>query len=166
MENNACVIGREGRSYVVRASTVVPGTRDEVFAFFSDAANLEALTPKHLNFSIVSPQPVNIKQGAIIDYRLKLYGIPFGWQTEITVWEPPFRFVDEQRKGPYHYWIHEHSFVEQDATTLVQDHVCYSPWGGALVNALFVARDVEKIFNFRARRLQELFTQQQLRSLA
>jgi len=130
---------------------------DEVFPFFSNARNLEVLTPDFLHFEVLTPEPVEMEPGARIDYRLRLRGIPLRWQGEITVWEPPHRFVDEQRRGPYRTWIHEHSFEERDGRTLARDRVRYDHLGGRLVNRLLVAPDIERIFAYRHRRLEELF---------
>src|SRR5215210_6454688 len=96
--------------------------RDEVFRFFSDAANLDALTPPWLHFEVLTPDVV-LRPGARIDYRLRLYGVPFRWQSEITRWEPPTLFVDEQRRGPYRRWIHTHTFSDERGGTLVRDAV-------------------------------------------
>ncbi len=95
--------------------------------------------------------------GTLIDYKLRLRGIPVRWQTEITAWEPPVRFVDEQKRGPYQQWIHEHRFEEKDGGTLCHDHVRYAVLGGAIVNKFLVRRDVETIFEFRRKKLLELF---------
>ena len=95
--------------------------------------------------------------GARIRYRLRIHGIPISWESEITVWEPPHRFVDEQLSGPYRLWKHEHRFVERDGGTEVTDHVDYAVWGGSLVNSLFVAPDVRKIFAYRTSVLTDLF---------
>ncbi len=102
-----------------------------------------------------------IRAGTLIDYRLRLHGIPIRWQSEISVWEPPLRFVDRQTRGPYRLWIHEHRFVEQEGGTLVIDHVNYRVPGGSLINRLFIVPDLRKIFGFRMQKLQELFGQPQ-----
>ena len=136
----------------------LPVPRAELFPFFADATNLEAITPPFLRFEVLTPG-VEIRAGAIIDYRLRVHGIPIRWQSEITVWEPPFRFVDEQRRGPYRRWHHEHRFEERDGGTLCFDTVDYDVIGGALIERLFVRRDVEKIFAFRSAKLRELFAQ-------
>ena len=135
----------------------LPAPLDEVFAFFADAHNLEALTPPWLRFTVLTPAPIEMKPGARIDYRLRLRGLPLRWQSEITVWEPPRRFVDAQRRGPYRLWHHEHTFAAEGEGTRVGDRVRYAVPGGALVNALFVRRDVEKIFAYRHERLQRRF---------
>jgi ligand-binding SRPBCC domain-containing protein len=97
-----------------------------------------------------------MKEGTVIDYRLKLHGIPLRWQSEITLWEPPHRFVDQQRRGPYRWWRHQHSFSDADGGTLAQDHVEYAAWGGAMVNKLLIAPDLKRIFEYRKRKLGEL----------
>lgn len=135
----------------------LPRPRSEVFPFFADALNLEAITPPWLQFHVLTPAPIAMRPGVRIDYRLSLHGLPFQWQSEITAWEPPFRFTDEQRRGPYRFWIHDHEFLEQDGGTLCVDRVRYGVWGGALINRLFVRRDVERIFDHRATILHRTF---------
>ncbi|MGD2108962.1 MAG: SRPBCC family protein [Phycisphaerae bacterium] len=132
-------------------------TIGEVFAFFAEAGNLDRLTPPQLRFRILNPMPVVMEKGVLLNYRLRLHGVPFCWQSEITVWEPPHRFVDEQRKGPYRRWTHEHLFREKDRGTEVIDRVEYEVPGGRLVHRLFVKRDVTSIFQYRRRKLTEIF---------
>jgi ligand-binding SRPBCC domain-containing protein len=95
--------------------------------------------------------------GALIDYRIHWRGLPMRWRSEISVWEPPHRFVDRQVRGPYRLWHHEHHFAERDGGTEISDQVRYAVWGGALIERLFVRRDVEAIFDYRRQRLAELF---------
>jgi len=125
----------------------------EVFPFFADARNLQAITPAWLNFEVLTPGEVEMKPVALIDYKLRVRGIPLRWRTLIREWEPPHRFVDEQLCGPYRQWIHEHTFTEQDGGTLARDKVSYAVPGGALINTLFVRSDVERIFAYRHRKL-------------
>ena len=101
--------------------------------------------------------PLQMKSGVLIDYRLRLYGIPLHWQSEICVWEPPHRFVDRQIRGPYRVWIHEHTFAELNGGTLVGDTVEYAAPGGILVQKLFLARDLRRIFAYRHERLRKRF---------
>jgi len=129
----------------------------EVFAFFSNAANLETLTPPWLRFQVLTPQPIPMAVGTRIQYRLRLNGLPLRWESQITAWEPPHRFVDQQLRGPYRLWYHEHTFFEHDGRACVRDHVTYSVFGGTLVNSLFVAPDVRRIFAYRTQKLVELF---------
>src|SRR4249919_3600057 len=110
--------------YVFKSSLVIDRPREEVFAFFSDAENLERITPPELGFHIVTPRPIELKKGALIDYKLSMHGIPFGWRTEITLWEPPVEFEDTQLSGPYKQWIHRHRFTESEpGKTLMEDEV-------------------------------------------
>ena len=133
-----------------------PRPLEEVFAFFADAGNLEAITPPWLGFEVLTPRPIAMRPGTLIDYRLRLRGVPLRWRTEISVWQPPHRFVDEQRRGPYREWVHEHTFAAVDGGTLVRDRVRYRVPGGWLVHELFVRRDVERIFDYRRERLASL----------
>ena len=137
----------------------------EVFPFFSDAMELEKITPGFLKFKVLTPPPIEIQQGTLLDYRLKLHGIPIKWRTEICVWEPPFCFVDQQLNGPYRRWYHEHRFEEIDGKTKVTDDVHYIPRGGSLIHRFFVKPDLEKIFGFRQDRLKEIFDEKQARLL-
>jgi ligand-binding SRPBCC domain-containing protein len=143
-------ISPEDSGYLLETTLRVPRPLEEVFGVFSDAKNLEQLTPHALRFEILTPDPIVMKPGSLLDYRLRLHGIPIRWQSEISVWEPPRRFEDRQRKGPYRWWIHEHSFVGDDDHTVMTDRVKYGVPGGALVHGLFVARDLRKIFQYRA----------------
>jgi len=142
---------------VYESSIWLPRPLDEVFAFFSDASNLEVITPPWLSFSVVTPAPIEMRPGTLIDYRLRFRGFPLRWRSEITSWDPPHRFADAQVKGPYRQWIHEHTFVEKDGGTLAGDRVEYAVWGGALANALVVRRDVERIFDYRRQTLTAMF---------
>ena len=134
----------------------LPQPRDKVFAVFSDAANLDAITPPWLNFRTVTPGPIEMHLGTMIDYNLRVHGFPVRWRSEITVWDPPTRFVDEQRSGPYRLWIHEHIFTERDGGTLVGDRVQYAVPFDRLVHML-VRRDVERIFRYRGEMLRLRF---------
>jgi ligand-binding SRPBCC domain-containing protein len=133
----------------------LPRPREEVFQFFSDAANLEALTPPWLHFEVLTPTVV-LRPGVRIDYRLRLYGVPLQWQSEISRWEPPDCFVDEQRRGPYRHWIHTHTFAEERGGTRVGDAVDFEVPFGRLAG-WFVMRDVRKIFAFRTQALLKRF---------
>ena len=140
-----------------KAELWLPRRRDEVFPFFSEARNLELLTPPWLKFEVLTPAPIVMRPGTLIDYRIKIHGIPIRWRTEITEWDPPLRFVDVQLSGPYTLWHHIHTFIEHDGGTLCRDEVRYRPRGGALMNWLFVRADVERIFRYRQERLLEVF---------
>jgi ligand-binding SRPBCC domain-containing protein len=144
---------------VLHREVWLPQPMDRVFAFFSDATNLEALTPPWMRFRILTPTPIPMFAGQLIDYRLRVRGIPIRWRTRIEVWEPPFRFVDVQVRGPYHLWHHQHSFESRDGGTLCSDVVTYRPRGGSLIQRLFVDPDVRRIFDYRSDRLRELMGQ-------
>jgi ligand-binding SRPBCC domain-containing protein len=144
------------RTFEYTDSLWIARPRDEVFDFFSEARNLELITPRWLSFNVLTPEPIEMHAGALIDYRLSWRGIPLRWRTEIEVWEPPHRFVDNQIRGPYRLWRHEHLFEEENGGTRVSDIVRYAAPGGALINRLFVARDVRRIFDHRSRRISEL----------
>lgn len=135
----------------------LPRTLTEIFPFFADATNLGTLTPPWLNFRILSPRPIPMRVGTLIDYRIVVHGIPFRWQSEITVWEPPHRFVDEQRRGPYRIWRHEHRFAESDGGTMLSDRVQYAVLFDPLVHRWLVRPDIERIFAFRTKKMRELF---------
>jgi ligand-binding SRPBCC domain-containing protein len=143
----------------LHAETIVTTRHDRTFAFFSDAGNLERLTPPWLNFRIRTPRPIEMREGTIIDYEIVLYGIPMPWRTRIDVWEPGVRFVDRQVAGPYVWWRHEHRFERTAAGTLVVDDVWFRP-RAALLSAWMVARDVNRIFDFRQRSLASLLEDQ------
>jgi ligand-binding SRPBCC domain-containing protein len=129
----------------------VPVPTDRVFEFFGAAENLQRITPPELGFQILTPLPIEIQTGSLIDYRIRLFGIPMRWRTEITVWEPPRRFVDVQVKGPYKEWIHTHTFESSPTGTLIRDHVQYklplTPLGDVVLPA--VRLQLRRIFAYR-----------------
>ena len=136
------------RPRVLRIETVVPASIDAAFAFFSNAANLERLTPPWINFRILTPQPIAMREGTVIDYRIGLYGLPMPWRTRIDAWEPGVRFVDRQVAGPYRWWRHEHVFEVANGGTRIIDRVEYVPRAAILSSGL-VRREVGRIFAFR-----------------
>lgn len=133
---------------------------ERAFEFYVDAGNLEPMTPPWLHFEVTTPGELTLRQGALLDYRLRLHGVPLRWQGRIEVWEPPLRFVDVQVRGPYALWEHTHLFEpDGDAATVIHDRVRYAvPLGplGALAHRLFVRRDLERIFDYRSRVASEL----------
>ncbi len=145
------------RCYVLTCSVVLPCSREHVFAFFSDAFQLEQITPDWLHFRVLTPAPIELQKGSLIDYRIRLHGIPVGWQTEISSWDPPCSFTDRQIRGPYRLWEHLHTFEVVDGGTLAIDRVRYRPTGGRLANWLVVENDLRRIFEYRRRRMLELF---------
>ena len=135
----------------------LPVPPEELFPFFADAANLDAITPPWMNFRIVTPPPIEMREGTLIDYRLRVHVLPLRWRTRINVWQPPHRFVDEQLRGPYRQWIHEHTFEPRDGGTLARDHVRYAVPLDFLTHRLFVRSDIKKIFAFRQEALRKRF---------
>lgn len=140
-----------------RSHLWLPLPPGDLFPFFADAGNLEAITPPWLNFHITTPGPIEMREGALIDYRLRVRGLPLRWRTRINVWEPPHRFVDEQLRGPYRRWIHEHRFEAADGGTLATDTVRYATPFDFLVHNWLVRPDIERIFAHREQALKKRF---------
>jgi ligand-binding SRPBCC domain-containing protein len=145
------------KEFLLRTELWLPRPRAEIFLFFAEARNLERITPAWLNFEVLTPAPIMMRPGALIDYRIRVHGIPVRWRTEIAEWDPPHRFVDVQLRGPYKLWHHTHAFEDRDSGTLCVDEVRYRPRGGALIHWLFVRRDVERIFAYRQQVLADTF---------
>lgn len=141
----------------LECDTIVPASLDHTFAFFSNASNLERLTPSWLNFTILTPMPVVMREGAEIDYRIRLYGLSIPWRTRIDVWEPGARFIDRQIVGPYRWWHHEHIFEAVAGGTRVIDRLEYVP-RAQWISGWLVRRDVERIFTYRQLALREIFS--------
>jgi ligand-binding SRPBCC domain-containing protein len=148
------------KSYRLDRSQVVPKPLNDVFPFFANAGNLELITPEFLHFRILTPLPICMDPGALIDYRLQLFSLPLHWRTRIEIFEPERRFTDVQVFGPYRRWHHLHEFISVPGGTLVHDVVDYElAFGllGVLAYALFVRRTLEKIFDYRKERIGEIF---------
>jgi ligand-binding SRPBCC domain-containing protein len=141
----------------LRRELWVPQPLARVFAYFADAHNLEDLTPPWLKFQITTPGPIEMKPGAVIDYRIKLYGIPMTWRTLISEWQPPHRFVDIQLRGPYSVWVHEHTFTEENGGTRICDHVRYLAPFHFLAAPLVIQHQLQKIFAYRTQHISERF---------
>jgi ligand-binding SRPBCC domain-containing protein len=152
------------RRFVFEQDTLLPLALEETFSFFANAENLEAITPPWLHFSILTPTPITMQAGTLIDYRLRVHGIPLRWQTEITRWNPPYDFTDEQKRGPYRLWIHRHVFTAEGDQTRMRDQITYAVFGGSLINRLFVQKDVLRIFNHRQTAIQALLPNHHSRS--
>jgi ligand-binding SRPBCC domain-containing protein len=148
------------RIHVLHREQLLSGPPDEVFPFFADARNLEAITPPLLGFRVVTPEPIQMRVGTFIQYRLRLHGVPVRWDTTIQEWSPPHRFVDVQVRGPYALWHHAHEFVPAPGGgTLMTDTVRYAIGFGALgelARRALVRRDLDAIFAFRAARVRAL----------
>ena len=137
--------------HTLTTSMRLPRARDQVFAFFAEASNLQRITPSELGFEIVTPQPIHVSEGTCIEYRLHLFCIPFSWQSEIQRWDPPEVFVDVQRRGPYKHWVHTHRFREEQGVTIIEDEVQYAlPYTplGELAYPL-VRLQLHRIFRYR-----------------
>lgn len=145
------------RTYLFKTEQTLVHPVSEIFDFFSDAHNLAVITPPWLHFEVLTPAPIEMKVGTLIDYRLKLRGIPIRWQSEITAWDPPYSFADEQRRGPYRLWRHVHTFDEREGKVTVGDSVTYAVWGPGLINKLLIRPDIEKIFTYRSEQLESIF---------
>ena len=149
------------KTYTLSFAQHVPRPLAEVFDFFSRAENLEVLTPPWLNFKILGVKPQPVQQGTLINYSLRVHGIPLHWTSEIVEWEPPHRFVDLQLRGPYRLWRHEHRFEAKDGGTLISDTVNLAlPLGvlGQIAYKIKVKTDVQEIFNFRENKIRSLFS--------
>ena len=142
------------RVHVLQREQHLDGTPEEVFPFFADAHNLERITPPLLSFRVITPGPIEMHVGTLIEYRLRVHRVPIRWLTSIQAWNPPHRFVDMQLKGPYALWHHTHTFAPaDDGGTTMTDTVRYTiGFGplGELAHRLTVGRDVEEIFRYRA----------------
>ena len=143
-------------AFTLEREQTVRRSVEEVFGFFSDPRNLEALTPSWLRFRVLRSSTPAMAEGTTIDYRLRVHGLPLRWRSLISSWQPPFEFIDEQVMGPYRSWVHLHSFRETEHGVVVRDRVEYSVPGGALIHTLFVRRDLERIFDHRRESLASL----------
>ncbi len=140
----------------------VPRGIEEVFELFSDAHNLETITPPELRLQVLSPRPIHMEVGTRIPYRFRMRGLPARWESEIMAWEPPHRFSDTQRRGPFRHWVHTHEFFQQDQGTVARDHVHYSVPGGSLLGGrilheLLVSEDLRRLFLYRRAKLARIF---------
>ncbi|MCC6696930.1 MAG: SRPBCC family protein [Candidatus Hydrogenedentes bacterium] len=147
--------------HVLQREQRVPYPVDEVFAFFACPENLARITPPSLGFQILTPSPVTMKEGALIDYTLRMMGMPIHWRTLISRFDPPCCFVDEQLKGPYLFWHHTHTFREDDHGTVIGDEVRYVlPYGplGDVAHAVYVRRRLDDIFDHRAQVIKQVFS--------
>jgi ligand-binding SRPBCC domain-containing protein len=149
------------KNHILIKTTIINKPLETVFDFFSKAENLNKLTPPELEFKILSPLPIIMKPGALIDYKIKLNGIPFKWKTEICEWNPPFQFIDQQLTGPYVKWHHTHSFKDLGyGTTEMTDRVEYLSPGWIfepIIDKLYVGKRVVAIFEYREKVLTDIF---------
>lgn len=144
--------------HLLTTRTHIPLPRNEVFSFFSDAVNLERITPKELNFQILTKRPIEVQKGTLIDYKMHLFGLPMYWRTLIAVWDPPNEFMDKQLQGPYAFWEHTHRFYDSDdGGTIMEDIVRYALPLAPLSNFghPFVRLQLNRIFGFREQAVKE-----------
>ena len=133
----------------------------DVFAFFSNPANLARITPPWLAFRVHGALPATLEEGSRLEYRIRWWAFTIPWVTRITRWKAPFEFEDVQEKGPYAAWIHRHRFAERDGGVLMEDHVDYAlPFGplGRLIHRFRVRRQLEEIFEFRRQAIEGIFS--------
>lgn len=151
-------MGADRGTQVLETACTLPLGIDDVFSFFAAAENLERITPPELRFRIVSPTPIDIALGTQIDYRLRLFGLPFGWRSLISRWQPPHTFVDEQVIGPYALWHHTHTFTATCDGTHVADRVLYRLplWPTGQVVLPVVRRQLNRIFAYRQRSMRRI----------
>jgi ligand-binding SRPBCC domain-containing protein len=140
---------------------LLPDAAERVFQFISDIDNLEAVVPPWLGLRLLTPRPIDMGVGIRIDYRLRIHRMPVHWESEVTAWEPPRRFVYEQRRGPFSHWVHEHTIADHGAQTVARDEVRYAVPGGRLAHNLFVRRDLERLFLYRRAQLIRIFGERQ-----
>jgi ligand-binding SRPBCC domain-containing protein len=146
--------------YTLNREITVPVPAGEAFAFFEDPRNLARITPAWLNFRITTREPVEMRAGAVIEYRIRWLGLSLRWQTTITAYDPPRYFVDEQSRGPYRLWRHRHLIEPAPGGARIADHVEYAlplGWLGRIAHRLVVRRQLERIFDFRARAIADYF---------
>ena len=146
--------------YELSVSHRVNAPIEKVFDFFSKPENLSKITPKKMGFNVLTPLPITMERGALIDYTIKVMGFPLRWRTLITSYDPPNKFVDEQLKGPYSFWHHTHTFEPVNDGVIINDVIKYSiPLGfiGRIMHFLWIKNDLNKVFNFRKKVIDEIF---------
>jgi ligand-binding SRPBCC domain-containing protein len=150
--------GRDGADRLLRATLTLPLPLGSVFPFFAEAANLARITPPELGFRVRTPPPIAMRQGALIDYTIRLWGVPLTWRTEITRWDPPAEFEDTQLRGPYARWVHRHRFRALPSGTAIEDEVRYRLPLGVLGRAAYpaVRWQLGRIVRYRQRAVARL----------
>ena len=146
--------------YELNSHQFIHAPIEKVFSIFSKPENLENITPERLHFTIHTPSPIPMNVGQIIDYTIRIRGIPMHWRSRIASYDPPNHFIDEQIKGPYSIWHHTHTFVDKDGGTYIIDHVKYKiPFGfiGKIANSVWVSRDLNSIFSYRKKAIVKIF---------
>ncbi|MBZ0178613.1 MAG: SRPBCC family protein [Ignavibacterium sp.] len=139
---------------------IVDANLNEVFEFFENPENLGVITPDWMKFEILTPRPLIMKKDAEFDYRINLFSVPLKWKTIITDYDPPYKFVDVQKNGPYKYWHHTHLFETEGDKTKITDNIDYKLYGGpigVLINNIYVRKNLKSIFDFRENKINQLF---------
>jgi len=146
--------------YTLKREQLIRSPVEDIFSFFENPENLSRITPSNLGFKIITPRPIDMKAGTLIDYTIIIYGIRAHWRTLITDYDPPRGFTDEQLKGPYSFWHHRHEFISTADGTIIRDTVTYAlPFGilGRLAHVLYVKRQLQNIFDFRTSAIKNIF---------
>ena len=147
------------KTYVFRKQQALARPIDDLFNFFKQPDNLEKITPSSVGFTILTPRPIKMQVGTVLDYTIRLLGLPVRWTTLISAYDPPHRFIDVSLRGPYSFWHHTHTFEENDQGTIMTDEVHYAlPFGvlGRLAHSLWVKRQLKYIFDYRMKVIGEL----------
>jgi len=154
------------RTHTIETSMRLPLKVEEVFPFFCQVENLQRITPPELDFRILTPLPVSIGLGTTVDYQLRLFRIPFRWRSEITVWDPPYRFVDLQISGPYKLWEHNHTFRSNEGGTIIEDRVLYRLpyWPLGEIAFPLVRFQLKRIFQYRQQTISDILLLGSLKS--
>lgn len=145
--------------YTLKREQFIRRSSRELFEFFEKPENLEKITPSSVGFRIMTPKPITMKTGTVLDYTIRLFGIPIRWTTLITNYDPPHGFTDVSLRGPYSFWHHTHSFEEYNNGTKMIDEVRYAlPFGviGRIIHSLQVKRQLDYIFNYRAQVISDI----------
>lgn len=148
------------KTYEIHTTQVINRPIEEVFVFFSKPENLAVITPKKLGFKILTPTPIKMNKGCLIDYLIHLMGIPVHWRTIITDYDPPHMFIDQQLKGPYSLWHHTHTFKKIENGVEIKDRIIYSiplGWMGQLLHKFWIKKDLNNIFSHRKKVISDLF---------
>lgn len=148
------------KRYTLRREQIIEKPRAEIFSFFEKPENLAKITPPSMRFKVLTPGPITMAAGALIDYTITIFGVRRRWTTQIAAYDPPHGFIDVQLRGPYSFWRHVHRFEDVAGGTRVSDNIEYIvPYGllGRLVHAIFIKRQLECIFDYRARKIRDIF---------
>lgn len=153
------------KTYEINTTQFIEKPLETVFNFFSKPENLERITPENLSFKVLTPTPIKMEKGALIDYTIRIVVVPIHWRTYISKYDPPYEFVDEQVKGPYAFWHHTHTFKEVDGGVEINDKVKYAiPMGilGRFMHAVYIKNNLKKIFSHRKAVIENVFLDEEI----